>query len=263
LLPAIVLAESTGTSYRSAKRDFDGQISDAASAWNNRRGAFTLIELLVVIAIIALLAALLLPSLARAKDKARQISCISNLRQIGMGFMLMLNDEEHRFPDRRDLKEALGYKPWSTWPPSDPRGGWAGMVLSNQLGTAKVWICPSIVGSSVASAPQAMQSFPQGGTNVAVSYWLWRFDRKDDPIALDNFWSKSIEQSVSDLREAKNPQAGNPNGAQDVELAVDPYFPGTVASLPSELKGRAVHSKGRNRLMLDFHVEFTKDPRLR
>src|ERR1700709_1450319 len=86
----------------------------------------TLIELLVVIAIIAILAALILPALASAKRKSQETACISNLKQIGVSFSLYLNDFEDYFPDRRDLKSALpgGYHSWTSWPPSDPRGGW-------------------------------------------------------------------------------------------------------------------------------------------
>src|SRR2546425_1696054 len=97
---------------------------DNGSASRGITGGFTLIELLVVIAIIAILASLLLPALARAKVKSRRVACLSNLHQVGVAFELYISDDAEKFPDRRDLKLALGYRPWSTWPPSDPRAGW-------------------------------------------------------------------------------------------------------------------------------------------
>src|SRR5271157_4526414 len=66
-----------------------------------RRGfcpAFTLVELLVVIAIIAILAALLLPALARAKMQGQQIGCLNNLRQVTVAGLMYLNETQHGFP---------------------------------------------------------------------------------------------------------------------------------------------------------------------
>src|SRR5580700_9776989 len=65
------------------------------------RSAFTLIELLVVIAIIAILAAILFPVFAQAREKARAISCLSNLKQLGLSFEMYLQDYDEVMPINR------------------------------------------------------------------------------------------------------------------------------------------------------------------
>lgn len=227
------------------------------------RIGFTLIELLVVIAIIAILAAILFPVFAQAKAAAKKSACLSNLRQIGLGFDLYEGDFDDRMPDRRDLKSLLpgGYKPWSTWPASDPRSGWAVIVLDPYIRNGDIWNCPSLLGGPMADAVQVKQATTFDPQSPTSRYWLWRFDRMDDPIPLDDFWGKNPDKALADLQISNNPTVGNPQGISDVELAVDPYFPNTIPTVPSQLRGLAVHFGGRNRLYLDGHAGFLKDPR--
>lgn len=74
-----------------------GQQRDGDSVQRHFRG-FTLIELLVVVAIISLLAALLLPSLRGARERAKQMACLSNLRQVGFGIHMYCDDNRGWFP---------------------------------------------------------------------------------------------------------------------------------------------------------------------
>src|SRR5438045_2246923 len=98
--------------------------------------AFTLIELLVVIAIIAILASLLLPALARAKERAKRIKCISNVKQVNLAFKTFALDHNNFYPWHTDPTEGGTY------------GANAGnatrdfTAASNEIDTPKVLLCP-------------------------------------------------------------------------------------------------------------------------
>jgi prepilin-type N-terminal cleavage/methylation domain-containing protein/prepilin-type processing-associated H-X9-DG protein len=116
--------------------------------------AFTLIELLVVIAIIAILAAILFPVFAKARERAKQSTCLNNLKQFGVAFQTYYQDYDEHFPMQG------GTQAWGD------RAGWSEMIYP-QIKSFDVYRCPSDPKSNVSYTMNAACSVPQ---NSAVTY---------------------------------------------------------------------------------------------
>jgi prepilin-type N-terminal cleavage/methylation domain-containing protein len=152
------------------------RISEVQSGWSCRRWcdrngaapAFTLIELLVVIAVIAILAGLLLPALARAKEKGRHAKCMNNLRQISIGTTMYADDNRDTFHHASGAIPNHGQ--WTRDPrnprplaPDDPEAYWGVAYLAYFSGTKDIYRCPSA---------RVVDEWREEGKSYPQSFWL-------------------------------------------------------------------------------------------
>lgn len=167
-----------------------------------QRKGFTLIELLVVIAIIAILAAILFPVFAQARAKARQTSCTSNLRQIGLSMMMYVQDYDERFPTS-----------WAKGFPGD-----ANFFVQPYMKNAQILLCPS---KNVSTAAAEIVCGP--AANDPYGTWYLNPGDRDNPTGEQYLWGYGFNMGIQwtdgrGLWDDGSTNAPNPNAIVAVDF---------------------------------------------
>lgn len=217
-----------------------------------RRG-FTLIELLVVIAIIAILAAILFPVFARAREKARQASCQSNLKQIALGFLMYVNDADEKLPV---------WAPWCWGYAGRGRPWWA--QIEPYIKNKQIFACPSAtVAGNIRGA--CGTCLPYGFEVPALNYGYNEYmSHGGAPCCVPDAraaklvtWDKPVQTYL--VGDSKCSLTWGDDSEGYLFRVAYPRWGGCVAcqgNVPADKGAYAQHNGGSNIAFLDGHVKW-------
>jgi prepilin-type N-terminal cleavage/methylation domain-containing protein len=157
---------------------------DARRFGVRKNHGFTLIELLVVIAIIAILAAMLLPALAKAKERAKRAQCMSNEHQLSLATIMYANENQDRLPDcHNSAGQNLGVWVWDM-------SAYVITNLNQNIGRQDMFYCPNEYYLYNSATPNAWQAFTTSATApqpYIVTGYIWLFPNSRADAALPSF----------------------------------------------------------------------------
>jgi prepilin-type N-terminal cleavage/methylation domain-containing protein/prepilin-type processing-associated H-X9-DG protein len=190
----------------------------------NTKSGFTLIELLIVIAIISILAAILFPVFARARENARRSSCQSNMRQLGLGLLQYSQDYDETLPCGVHAPSANGT-------------GWAGQAYP-YIKSTQIYTCPSDT-YKVRGANNTAISYSYNGniTNLAVQFGSPVIAGRIAGFSAPARTMMLLEMTGNEAQPQNNPDFGSNGPSYSLKLASAGAFGGGLGSARPTLNG--------------------------